>query len=299
VKGGHKMTVILIALLTGFVSWIILISIERFGSTSFKFKAPIFKKTHSTITLDYRVYQLSFNEKCLTLLLSSAVLFFIGFLFYKNVIIAFCFSMLSFCFLGVRRRQLLARRKLELNDQFKQALYALSSSLSVGRSLENAIAESVKDLQMLYTDSQTYIILEFTAIGHKLRNGENVESALKQFSDRTNNEDIRNFAEVVSICKRSGGNLIEVMRRTAAIIVEKIEIQQEIALLVSQKRFESRILSFAPLAIIALLSFSSPDYMQPLYNGMTGIAIMTGALAFLFLCLVLTNKIMKIEVDAW
>jgi tight adherence protein B len=291
------MAITLIVLIAGLVYWLILTTIKYIQSSAIRAKDKITKPTLSHLVIDYRVYQLSFHEKCLTLLFSSVVLFIIGFLFYKNVIVASGFTMLSFGFLGVRRKHLLNNRTSELNDQFKQAIYALSSSLSVGRSLENAITEAVKDLQLLYAHSQAYMIVEFTAIGHKLRNGENVESALQQFSERMNSEDIRNFVEVISICKRSGGNLIEVIRRTSAMIGEKIEMQQNIALLVAQKRFESRILSFAPLVIIALLSFSSPDYMQPLYTEPTGIAIMTGALVLLFICLGVTNQIMQIQVD--
>jgi tight adherence protein B len=177
-------------------------------------------------------------------------------------------------------------------------LFSLSSSLSAGRSFENSIVETIQDLQMLYSNPQTYIIVEFNVIVQKLRNGENVENALKQFSERADMEDIRNFSEVLSICKRSGGNLVEVIRRTAAMIGEKIEIQQDIALLVAQKRFESRILSFAPLVIVALLSFSSPDYMLPLYEGYIGKTIMTLALLLLFVCFTVTNKIMNIQVHS-
>jgi tight adherence protein B len=158
--------------------------------------------------------------------------------------------------------------------------------------------ETVQDLQMLYANPQTYIIVEFNIIAQKLRNGENVEATLKQFSDRANMEDIRNFSEILAICKRSGGNLVEVIRRTAAMIGEKIELQQDITLLVAQKRFESRILSFAPLVIVAFLSFSSPDYMLPLYEGYIGKLIMTLALALLFLCFIITNKIMDIQVQS-
>jgi tight adherence protein B len=222
----------------------------------------------------------------------------IAFIFYKDILLAFLLSTSCFYFLRIRRRQLLLRRKSELNDQFKQALFSLSSSLSAGRSFENSIIETVQDLQMLYANPQTYIIVEFNIIVQKLRNGENVETALRQFSERADMDDIRNFSDVLSICKRSGGNLVEVIRRTAAMIGEKIELQQDISLLVAQKRFESRILSFAPLIIVALLSFSSPDYMLPLYEGIIGHLIMTVALILLFLCFTLTNKIMDIQVQS-
>jgi tight adherence protein B len=293
------MFVMILAIFLGLVCWGALYLLEPFRKfiKGRRENRPVQSSRISTL-IDYSQYELTMNEKLITVSAVGIAIFVIGFIFYKNVMIACLLSTSSLYFLRIRRRQLLQRRKNELNDQFKQALFSLSSSLSAGRSFENSIAETVQDLQMLYANPQTYIIVEFNAIVQKLRNGENVENALKQFSERADMEDIRNFSEVLSICKRSGGNLIEVIRRTAAMIGEKIEIQQDIALLVAQKRFESRILSFAPLVIVALLSFSSPDYMLPLYQGFVGKTIMTLALVLLFVCFMLTNKIMKIQVHS-
>jgi tight adherence protein B len=293
------MFVMVIAVILGIGCWGISYTIQPLRNYINRRSPPKVIETKQANTLiDYSIYELTFNEKAAALVMSAAVVFMITFIFYKDILTAFLLSTSCFYFLRIRRRQLLLRRKSELNDQFKQALFSLSSSLSAGRSFENSIIETVQDLQMLYANPQTYIIVEFNIIVQKLRNGENVEAALRQFSERADMDDIRNFSDVLSICKRSGGNLVEVIRRTAAMIGEKIELQQDISLLVAQKRFESRILSFAPLIIVALLSFSSPDYMLPLYEGIIGHLIMTVALILLFLCFTLTNKIMDIQVQS-
>lgn len=292
------MFAIWIAVILGVGCWTALYMMQPIRNYVQRRSPPkVHEPTQANPLIDYSVYVLSLNEKVFTLLIAGSMIFMIGFIFYKDYVIALLFSISSFYFLRIRRNQLLLRRKSELNDQFKQALFSLSSSLSAGRSFENSIVETVQDLQMLYANPQTYIIVEFSIIMQRLRNGENVETALKLFSDRADMEDIRNFSEVFSICKRSGGNLVEVIRRTAAMIGEKIELQQDISLLVAQKRFESRILSFAPLIIVALLSFSSPDYMLPLYEGFTGKMIMSIALALLILCFRVTNQIMNIQVQ--
>jgi tight adherence protein B len=299
VRGGESMFVIIIAVLLGIGCWGISYTMQPLKNYINRGSPPKVIETKQVNTLiDYSIYELTFNEKVIALLISAVVVFMIAFIFYKDILLAFLLSTSCFYFLRIRRQQLLLRRKSELNDQFKQALFSLSSSLSAGRSFENSIIETVQDLQMLYANPQTYIIVEFNIIVQKLRNGENVEAALRQFSERADMDDIRNFSDVLSICKRSGGNLVEVIRRTAAMIGEKIELQQDISLLVAQKRFESRILSFAPLIIVALLSFSSPDYMLPLYEGIIGHLIMTAALILLFLCFTLTNKIMDIQVQS-
>jgi tight adherence protein B len=290
---------LVIAVLIGVGSWGALFMVQHIRNYLQRQSPPQVQEfVKSKLLIDYSEYTLTRSEKGFALLIYATVIFMIGFIFYKDVGIALLFSTGSFYFLRIRRRQLLLKRKSELNDQFKQALFSLSSSLSAGRSFENSIMETIQDLQLLYANPQTYIIVEFNIIVQKLRNGENIEAALKQFSDRTDMEDIRNFSEVLSICKRSGGNLVEVIRRTAAMIGEKIELQQDITLLVAQKRFESRILSFAPLIIVAFLSFSSPDYMLPLYEGVTGKMIMSLALVMLFLCFMVTNKIMDIQVQS-
>jgi tight adherence protein B len=289
----------IIAVIFGIGCWGIIYTLEPIRKYLNRRSLPQFLESiQSNGLIDYSVYDLSLREKIFALLTAASAIFIIAYIFYKNVFIALFFSTSCFYFLRIRRKQLLLRRKSELNDQFKQALFSISSSLSAGRSFENSIVETVQDLQMLYANPQTYIIIEFNIIAQKLRNGENVEATLKQFSDRANMEDIRNFSEILAICKRSGGNLVEVIRRTAAMIGEKIELQQDITLLVAQKRFESRILSFAPLVIVAFLSFSSPDYMLPLYESYIGKLIMTLALVLLFLCFIVTNKIMDIQVQS-
>jgi len=101
---------------------------------------------------------------------------------------------------------------------------------------------------------------------------------------------------VFSTCKRTGGDLVEVIRRTSNIISNKIETQQEIAVLISQKKLEAKILSIAPFAIVALISFSSKDYMEPLYQFGIGTVVMTISLIILVISYLLTKWIMNIKV---
>lgn len=57
---------------------------------------------------------------------------------------------------------------------------------------------------------------------------ENIESILKDFATRSGIEEIHHFADVFSVCKRSGGNLVEIISTTSRMIGERIEIKQEI-----------------------------------------------------------------------
>jgi tight adherence protein B len=245
--------------------------------------------------IDYSEYRFNRSQYITTVLAAGAAYFTIGFVFYHHLAVALAFSLMGFHYTGVRKRQLIRNRKDELGRQFKQALYSLSSALAAGKSVENAFREAIEDLKLLYPDPDTFIIAEFEVIGRKIEMGDPVEMAVGEFSKRADVEDITHFADIFAVCKRTGGDLVQVIRRTAVMLGEKMEVRQELSVLIAQKRLESQIMTFAPIVVIAALSFSSPDYMAPLYQP-AGYAIMTVSLAVIILCYRITKRIMDFRV---
>lgn len=247
--------------------------------------------------VNYAKYNLSFKEFILYSVIGAVALFFLGHLFYESVIGASILAAGGLVFPRIQRKRLLEKRKEKLNLQFKEAIASLSSSLAAGRSIENSFREVVEDLRLLYPDPNTHIIKEFEIINRRVENGETVERAIQDFANRSDSEDILNFSDVFITCKRTGGNLVEVIRRTSDVISEKIDIQQEVKVMVSQKRFESRIMAVMPIGMVALLKYSSGGYLDPLYDwNELGPIIMTFCLAILLLSFWMTQRIMNIKV---
>lgn len=247
--------------------------------------------------IDYATYKFSIQERVKYTLIAAAVIFCIAYLFYDNIIVSAIVSCLGAIYPRFKRKQLIEKRKDELSMQFKEAISSLASSLAAGQSIENAFRNVLKDLKLLYTDDRTYIIMEFNLINRRVENGEIIERAVDDFANRSDVEDIRNFADVFITCKRTGGDLVEVIKRTADIITDKIEIQQDIKVLVSQKKFESKIMAVAPLGIIFFLRVSSPDFIKPLYKfGTLGPIVMTVALIMIGCGLLISQKIMNIKI---
>ncbi|MFC0526016.1 type II secretion system F family protein [Pontibacillus salicampi] len=247
--------------------------------------------------IDYSKYKLNKKEFILYGGGACIVLALLGQLFYESWIMAILLGFLGLVYPYLQKKKLLQKRKDKLSVQFKEAIASLSSSLAAGRSIENSFIEVVNDLKLLYPDPNTYIIHEFEVINRRVENGETIERAIEDFSRRSDVEDIRNFADIFITCKRTGGNLVEVIRRTSDIISEKIDIQQEVQVMVAQKRFESRILSIAPIGMILLLKYSAGDYMTPLYQwDKLGPIVMTVCLLLLLFSYWLSQRIMDIRV---
>ncbi|HUC91580.1 MAG TPA: type II secretion system F family protein [Paenibacillus sp.] len=218
-----------------------------------------------------------------------------GYLFYRSVWIALLFSPLGFAAPGWLRKELALWRKRRIALQFKEALQSIASSLSAGRSVENAVASVSDELRTVFPDPRTEMRLEFERIRAGIRNGDNLEACLRAFSDRVRLEEIARFCDVLAIAKRSGGDMVAIVRRTAGAIGEKLEIEREISVMVAQKRFEARIMMAVPFVFMAVLSWAAPDYMAPLHRG-TGYAVVTAALMMLAGCIYLIRKWTSFEV---
>lgn len=261
----------------------------------FKKKEPDMVERADGLT-DYDVYVMSKKEKVMYIVFAAVVIFAVGMLFYHNPILALLLSLFAFKFPKIRRGQIIAKRKRELNLQFKDLLYSLSSSMTAGRSLEMAFRDALRDMSVIYPNPQTPIMVETSYIVHRLEMNEIVEDAIMQFAERAHLDDISSFADIVKICKRTGGNLIEVIRSTSSMIGDKIETKNEIETTITAKKFESRILTVVPIFMVAVLSLSSPDYMDPVFNRVEGTIAMTVAIVFFVIAFFISEKIMDIEV---
>lgn len=243
---------------------------------------------------DYSKFQLNRRQFLVTAIIAACVIFAGVYLFYHSILVSSFGAIAGLLAPRFRQRTLLLRRKERLKLQFKEALFSLTSSLAAGRSIENAFLSTLDDLKLLYPESRTEILLEFQVISFRLDNAEPLEQALRGFAHRAQIDEITQFVDALSACKRSGGDLLEVMKRTSTIIGEKLEIEQEISVMIAQKKFEARIMMAVPFVFLAFLGFAAPDYMAPLYGG-AGYILLTTALALLLLCFWMMNKMMSIR----
>lgn len=246
--------------------------------------------------INYDEYKLSIKERIFFIIFAAIVIYVIGFIFYRSHILSSVLTSLALLYPRMRAKELMKKRKNEFNLQFKEGLYALSSSLSAGKSIEIAFQDALKDLAILYPDPNTYIIKEFEYIIRRIDMNETVEQALSDLSRRSHLEDVSSFVDVFITTKRTGGNIVNVIKNTSEVISDKVRIKQEIDTMVSQKKLEQKVLSFIPIFMILFLSWSAPDYMDMVFSTGLGRLLMTITVLILIVSYFISRKIMDIEV---
>lgn len=222
--------------------------------------------------------------------------YFLALLFYGNRNIAFILSWLGILYVPIKKQGLIRARKKVLKKQFKESLYALSSSISVGKSVELAFLEALNDLKIIFYDQEAFILSEFELIVRKICMNESIESALLDFALRAEDEDIMNFTNVFITAKRTGGNLVEIMKYTITSINEKIEIIENINVIITGKKYEQQILTLLLPLIILYLNVFSSGFVNVLYTTIRGRIAMTGALGLYILSFIISRKVIEIEV---
>lgn len=192
-------------------------------------------------------------------------------------------------------RECMEKKRRKFEAQFKEMIQTVSSALNTGYSIENAIKESQKELRLLYSEREP-ILREVMILVRGLKMQMPVEQAIEEMAQRVDIEAVENFAAVFATAKRSGGDIMAIIRSTASQIADKIDVQREIATVLAAKKYEFKVMSAIPYGIIAYMSLSFPDFMMCLYGNMFGIGVMTICILIYIGAYYLGTRLTEIEV---
>jgi tight adherence protein B len=227
--------------------------------------------------LNYKVYYMSKIQKVLFFLLGFAVGATVGYLFYGgigvdefgdptqvtyicNIVICTIVGLIGGkIILPIMTKRILNGRKKKLNVQFRDMLESISTSLGAGKNVTDAFRNVLDDMKIQY-EEDAFIIQEIQAILSGIDNNVNVEDLLKDFGERSGNDDIKSFANVFEICYRKGGNIANTVRNTHEILSEKMEIAEDIETTVASNKMEQNIMIIMPIALIGIIKFMSPEF---------------------------------------
>ena len=224
--------------------------------------------------------------------LGAAVL---DYVFYRSLVLFFLLIPVGMLYPLALRNDLKRKRLDILRGQFKDAILAVASGLNAGYSVENAFAVSLKEMEEVH-GSDSMIAKEIRLILQKVRLNMTFEDALGDFAARSGLDDVRNFADVFLAARKSGGELMRIIARTAEIIGEKIRIQEEIVTATASRRMEQKIMSVIPMMIVIYIEMTSPGFFRILYTTLGGRVLMTGCLVVYLVSCQAAKRFLEIEV---
>lgn len=245
---------------------------------------------------DYGKYYFCAKEYVLYLLESVVITAAAGYFFYHSWIACLClFGPVLYFFLREKKKELAVKQRQELSVQFKDLILAVAANQKAGYSIENSFREAYQDMEMLY-GTEGLICTEVRYITTGLDNNVVLEKLLYSLGMRSSLPDIIQFADVFLIAKRSGGNMAEILAKTAAVVEQKTETDKEIQVMISSKKMEQKIMNIVPFLIIFYVESTSKGFFDVLYHNVIGVAVMTVCLGFYLAAYMLSKRIVDIEV---
>lgn len=227
---------------------------------------------------DYRYYQWQRGERVQAVLACAAVTGILAYFFYHSLWAVIPLGAIGFYFFLDIRRKKAKKARNELTAQFRECILSVVSALQAGYSVENAFLESEKDMELMY-GKYSLIGEELKFVRRGLQINITLEELLTDIAERSGCSDIGEFAQIFALAKRNGGNMTEIIRNSAGQIGKRIELQQEVQVLLGGKQMELMIMKLMPFGILFYVSLGNPGYFEPLYHNLSGIAVMTGCLA--------------------
>lgn len=241
---------------------------------------------------DYREYVWSTKELVISIIGTVCIVVFLSYFFYRSILACLPMSVIGIFYFRMLKQKKLERCREELTLQFKECILSVSASLRAGYAIENAFVESRSDMELLYgRDSMIYQELEWMRRGLVINI--TLEEQLFHLAWRSGSEEIAQFATVVSIAKRNGGNLSEIIKSSSELIGQRLDARQELRVMLSGRRMEQNIMKLMPFGVLGYISISYSGYFDMLYHNPQGVAIMTGCLMIYLAAYVLGEKILR------
>lgn len=262
-------------------------------------------------TYNYRVYYMSKVEKILYFLAAAVVGGFVGYMFYGGIgkdqfgrpttltiildivitlVVAVAAGML---FLPIRTKSIIESNKRKLNKQFRDMLDSLTTSLGAGKNVPDSFYSVYEDMKVQY-EEDAYIIQELVVILSGLQNNVDLEDLIYDLGMRSDNKDIRSFADVFKISYRKGGNIKDVIRSTHEILSDKMSIAEEIETMITSNKTEQNIMVFMPVLLVGAIKLMSPDMASNFVTG-AGIFSTTFAIILFVVAYLVGKSVMDIK----
>ena len=237
------------------------------------------------------------SKKQLIIIIAEGILIFsvIGYLFYRSVFAIICLCLLLPFYVRQKKQDLLKKRKKDLRLQFKEVILSVSGALQAGHSIENAFREAYKDICLIYgrdCEMSFYLYQILKGIDNNLP----IEKLLTTFAQETKVDDILDFSEVFKIIKRNGGDITKVIQTNVSIMCEKMDLMDEISMILSAKQLEEKIMNKIPFFIILYIQITSKGFFDGLYHNIGGVMLMTICLAVYGIALLMSRKIVDIHI---
>lgn len=236
-------------------------------ANKFKWLNVLLQNYNISKKLKTQIIQADIKTTPAMILVTGAVLGIIGFvaiaMFFDIVIlqlaVAAALGYVPFGLLAFKR----SRRIKQFTAALPEAIDTMSRALRAGHSTTAAI-------NIIAEQSVEPVRSEFNEVFKQQNFGLPLRDAMNQMLDRVPSQDLRVLVTAMLVQKETGGNLAEILDRTAVTIRERLKLHGEIKTHTAQGRMTGYILCALPIVMLIVINMINPGYSKVLVDTPVG-----------------------------
>jgi len=188
------------------------------------------------------------------------------------------------------------KRQKALRIQFKDFLASMSVAARAGNVEIKAIKSALEDLKMTYPDDSDIVREVENIILQYERGGIQLKDLFDNFAERSELEDVRNFATIFKAIDGKNDRFGDVVCQTEEIIGQKIETEMEIETVITGAKTETMTMLFMPILVVGAMSVMGKGFMDSLFTTwIPGHLAATVALIIFVISFLIMVKVTDIE----
>jgi tight adherence protein B len=176
-------------------------------------------------------------------------------------------GLLAFMLPVVALSMLRKRRIQKIAAQLPEAISMIANSLRAGFAFQHGV-------DLVAQQMSPPISEEFSRFTLDMNVGASIEEALQGLLRRADSEDVNMLVTAVLIQRTSGGNLSEILEIVGETMRERERMTGEVKTMTSQQRFSGTVLTFWPMALLALFSVFNWHQTSLLFTTNAGLTML-------------------------
>ncbi len=184
---------------------------------------------------------------------------------------------------------MIRRRRTKIERQLIDLVPMLSSSLRAGFAFQQALEVASRQIGPPLGDELALLLSDVNL-------GATMQSALQDLGRRVGSTDLDMLITAILLQRTTGGNLSEVLDKTAETMAERERIRGDILTLTSQQRLTGLILSVYPICLGLLFLAIMPHLWSKLFTETVGRALLGIALGLQMIGFVAIRRALNVEI---
>ena len=181
------------------------------------------------------------------------------------------------------------KRNAAFRARLLDVILGLNNGMRSGVALPQALEVVGRDIGGVMQEEIAMTLYEY-------RLGIDLAEALTRMEKRMPDENLKLFVTAVGISQQTGGSLADIMDKLIETIRQRSVMEDKIKTLTAQGKFESIVMSCAPLMAFIILFLLDRQLMAPLVTtaigwGAIGVVLILETIGYLFI-----RKIVKVEI---